>query len=46
MALNFIIVKNLKTCIAVLLYFTYIMAKAQSHVNTGNGLDDTRQNKT
>jgi hypothetical protein len=31
-------VKNLKTCILVLLYVSYIMAKDQSH-NVNNGLD-------
>jgi hypothetical protein len=35
---NSIIVKNLKTCIVVLLYSSYIMANAQSH-NVINGLD-------
>jgi hypothetical protein len=34
-------VKNLKTCIAVHLYFGYIMSKAQ-RPNVNNGLDTSR----
>ncbi len=41
--LYFIIVKNLKTCLAVLLYFGSIMAKAKKP-NVSNGLDIS-QNK-
>jgi hypothetical protein len=42
-ALNFNIVKNLKTCIAVILYVGYIILKAEGH-NANNGLD-TKPNK-
>ncbi len=41
-ALNFIIVKNLKTFIAVISYVVYVIAKAEGH-NVKNGLD-TKQN--
>jgi hypothetical protein len=43
MPLNYIIVKNLKTCIAVLLTVGYFMAKP-SRPNVNSGLD-TSQNK-
>jgi hypothetical protein len=36
--------KNLRTCIAVFLFLSYIMAKAQS-LDVNNGID-TSQNKT
>jgi hypothetical protein len=42
-AKNYIFVKNLKTCLAVLSYVGYIMAKARGP-NVNNGLD-TSQNK-